>query len=207
MLSLSCFRKHPELFYEWSKTFIYDLERYQPNVVHRVVAELEKRGIVSTVYTQNVDMLHQRAGSMNVKEIHGSPLTHHCLKCHAEYSYNEIVLLVQADQIPRCNKCGGIIKPDVIFYGEDMDMDLLDNAVADMEKADLLLVLGSSLVVQPAASILMATYYSGGKIVIVNKQPTPLDKCATLRFDDLNEVFNELENWLKDSLLILENTN
>ncbi len=196
VLSLSCFQKHPELFYEWSKAFVYGLDNYQPNVVHRVVAELERRGIVSAVYTQNIDRLHQRAGSMNVKELHGSPSMHHCLKCQAEYDYQTIAPIVQADQVPKCTKCGGIIKPDVVFYGQDMDMDLIDNAVIDMGKADLLLVLGSSLAVQPAASLPMTTYYSGGKIVIVNKQTTPLDKCATLKFDDLNKVFTELEHWL-----------
>ncbi len=197
VLSLACFRQHPELFYEWSRTFVYGLDKYQPNAVHRVVAELEKRGMVSVVYTQNIDMLHQRAGSINVKEIHGSPSMHHCLTCSAEYGYKTIAPIVQTGQVPKCSKCGGIIKPDVIFYGQDLDMDLLDNAAVDMGKADLLLVLGSSLVVQPAASLPMTTYYSGGKIVIVNKQPTALDQYATLKFDDLNEVFTALENWLK----------
>ncbi len=197
VLSLSCFRQHPELFYEWGKTFVYGLEKYQPNVVHLVVAELEKRGIVSTVYTQNIDMLHQRAGSINVKEIHGSPSLHHCLKCRAEYDYKTIAPIVQADQVPQCRQCGGIIKPDIIFYEESLNSDLLDHAVADLGSADLLLVLGSSLVVQPAASMPMATYQNGGKIVIVNKQPTPLDKYAALKFDDLNTVFAELDAWLK----------
>jgi NAD-dependent deacetylase len=197
VLSLSCFKKHPELFYAWSKSFVYNLEQYQPNVVHRVVAKLERLEIVSTVYTQNIDMLHQRAGSVNVIEIHGSPSSHHCLTCQAESDYNTVARTIQADLVPKCNKCGGIIKPDIVFYGQDMDMDLLDNAFLDMWKADLLLVLGSSLAVQPAANLPLNTYYSGGKIVIVNKQPTPLDQYATLKFDDLNEVFTELENWLK----------
>ncbi len=101
-----------------------------------------------------------------------------------------------AGKVPRCG-CGGLVKPDIVFYGENLDEALLNQAFADMEKAELVLVLGSSLTVQPAASLPMAANYGGGKIVIVNAQPTPLDRYAALRYDDLQSVFEELENWLE----------
>ena len=153
-------------------------------------------GLLRGVYTQNIDLLHQQAGSRHVYELHGSPARHHCLKCRKQFGYAEIAPLVLAGKVPRCG-CGGLVKPDIVFYGENLDEALLNQAFADMEKAELVLVLGSSLTVQPAASLPMAANYGGGKIVIVNAQPTPLDRYAALRYDDLQSVFEELENWLE----------
>lgn len=196
ILSLDCFLEHPELFYGWAKEFLYRLDEFHPASVHRVLAKLEERGMLAGTYTQNIDLLHQKAGSRKVYELHGSPAIHHCLKCRNTYSYAQIAPQVLADQIPHCSQCGGLIKPDVVFYGENLNESLLDQAFREMEQAELLLVLGSSLTVQPAASLPLSTRYGGGKIVIVNAQPTPLDQYAQLRFTDLAEVFDQLEKKL-----------
>lgn len=195
ILSLDCFLAEPELFYGWAKEFIYRLEEFRPAAVHRALAGLEAHGMLRAVYTQNIDLLHQKAGSRTVYEVHGSPAHHRCLKCGRRFDYAEIAPRVLADEIPHC-PCGGLVKPDIVFYGENLDETLLEQAFAELGRAELLLVLGSSLTVQPAASLPMATLRGGGNIVIVNAQPTPLDRYAKLRYDDLLPVFDELENWI-----------
>jgi len=192
ILSIDCFRRHPELFYEWAQPFVYSLEKYRPNIVHRVVAELEKRRLCQGVYTQNIDRLHQRAGSKRVYELHGSAATYHCLNCGKTFKDKEIDPIIKSGEIPHCTKCNGLVKPDIVFYGEQLDEALLERADRELRQAELLLVLGSSLTVQPAASMPLLTLYSGGKVVIVNAQPTSLDKRAALKFNDLATVFEGL---------------
>ena len=195
ILSLDCFLEDPGLFYRWAQEFIYRLDEFHPAAVHRALAGLEAHGMLHCVYTQNIDLLHQKAGSRKVYELHGSPAHHHCLRCRKEFGYAEIAPRVLAGEVPHC-PCGGVIKPDIVFYGGSLDSDLLDQAFRDMEEAELLLVLGSSLTVQPAASLPLATRSGGGRIVIVNAQPTPLDGYATLHYDDLFKVFDDLEHRL-----------
>lgn len=197
ILSLDCFLAEPELFYGWGKEFIYHLDDFHPAAVHRVLARLEEQGRLDSVYTQNIDLLHQKAGSRHVYELHGSPSQHRCLRCRKRFGYREIAPRVLAGEIPHC-ACSGLIKPDIVFYGEALDETLLDRAFREMGKAELLLVLGSSLTVQPAASLPMATWRGGGKIVIVNAQPTPLDRYATLRYNDLQTVFGAMETEILD---------
>lgn len=196
ILSLSCFREDPSLFYRWAEEFIYRLDEFRPAAVHRVLAKLEAAGLLTSIYTQNIDLLHQKAGSHRVYELHGSPAHHHCLRCRREFAYDLIAPRVLAGETPHCDACGGIIKPDIVFYEENLDEALLNQAFEEFYCADLVLVLGSSLTVQPAASLPLATHRGGGKIVIVNAQPTPLDRMAELKFDDLATVFEELEQLL-----------
>ena len=196
ILSLDCFLAEPSLFYGWAAEFLYRLEEFRPAAVHRALAGLEQAGLLRGIYTQNIDLLHQKAGSRHVYELHGSPARHHCLKCRKLFGYAEIAPSVLAGKVPRCG-CGGLVKPDIVFYGENLDEALLGQAFDDMGKAELVLVLGSSLTVQPAASLPMAANCGGGKIVIVNAQPTPLDRYAALHYDDLQSVFEELETWLE----------
>lgn len=193
ILSLNTFLEEPELFYNWAVEFVYCLERFEPSVVHRVLANLEQRQLLKGLYTQNIDLLHTKAGNKKVYEIHGSPAVHHCMKCKVEYSYTEISPMVLGGKVPYCDRCGGLVKPDIVFYGEGLDENLLNRGFADFEKSDLILVLGSSLTVQPAASLPLAAKYGGADIVIVNNQPTHLDSSAVLKFDDLKKVFDELE--------------
>ena len=154
MLSSEFFWSHTEEFYDFyrDKMLVTDVS---PNAAHDKLAEWEREGHISAIVTQNIDGLHQKAGSKNVYELHGSPARHHCLKCRKQFGYAEIAPLVLAGKVPRCG-CGGLVKPDIVFYGENLDEALLNQAFADMEKAELVLVLGSSLTVQPAASLPMA---------------------------------------------------
>ena len=131
ILSIDCFVRQPELFYEWAKEFVYRLDDYTPGAMHTALAHLEAIGKLPLgVYTQNIDLLHQKAGSRQVYEIHGSPARHHCLKCRHELSYAEVAPDVMADKVPRCPRCGGVMKPDIVFYGESLDEDLLRRGFA-----------------------------------------------------------------------------
>lgn len=196
LLSLYLFKEDPSWFYGWAREFLYRLDDFQPSIVHTVLAKMERMGMIEGVYTQNIDLLHQKGGSNHVWEIHGSPRQHTCVSCGAKASYNDVVTVVQDGKVPHCRQCGGVLKADIVFYGEQLDGMLLDRAYRDMASADLVMVLGSSLTVQPAASLPMATYYHGGKLVIVNSQPTPLDAYAKVRLYDLRDTFAQLDTWL-----------
>ncbi|MFA6931268.1 MAG: Sir2 family NAD-dependent protein deacetylase [Lentisphaeria bacterium] len=190
---IEVFRKHPDAFYSYARTSWYTLDSLNPNIVHQVLAQLEAMGLLYAVYTQNIDMLHQKAGSKRVEEIHGTLASHSCLSCRKKFSYAEIKKVVMAGDIPYCDHCRGLIKPDVVFFGENLDQDLLDRGRKDFSEADLILVLGSSLSVQPAASLPLLSIHQHGKMVIVNSQPTPYDHFASQCFDDLDSVFNDLQ--------------
>ena len=181
------FLKNPDYYYKQTKDFIYGLENFKPSVIHNLLAELEKKGIVKAVLTQNIDMLHQKAGSKNVVELHGSPAKHFCLNCKKEYSFEEIVLHVKNGKTPGCRLCGAIIKPDIIFFGEPLHAETVEAAQEETDKADLMIVLGSSLTVNPAAYFPLDLARKGGKLIIVNDQPTPLDRLARAKFNCLEK--------------------
>lgn len=189
ILSLPFFHRDPAIFYQWAREFCYCLDRYAPSIIHLVLARMEREGIIGGVMTQNIDVLHQKAGSKRVLEVHGSPSSHHCLGCHRTFGYDEIAPTVMKGEVPHCS-CGGIIKPDIIFYGESLNQETLEACFDWAQRCKLMLVLGSSLTVQPAASIPYTAWQSGAKICLVNAQPTPLDRMATWRFDDL-KAFGE----------------
>ena len=189
ILSLDCFLSRPDLFYTWAQDFVYRADDFQPTAVHLTLAEWEKQGLIDSVYTQNIDNLHQRAGSRKVYEIHGGANRHHCLKCAKEYSYDEIFPVVMQGNVPYCS-CRGLIKPDIVFYGESLNEELLTKGLADFGSSDLILVLGSSLTVYPAAELPMSAARSGVKTVICNAQSTPLDCYAALKYDDLASLFS-----------------
>jgi len=195
LFSLPDFMRDPTYYYTHSADFIYDVDSKRPGPVHTGLARLEKLGVVKAIITQNIDMLHQRAGSRDVIEVHGSPALHHCLTCGKEYTFAEIAVQVKAGKVPYCDKCGGSIKPDIIFFGENLKASVIDRAIEESSRADLILVLGSTLVVQPAASLPLYTRQNGGKVVIVNDGETPLDDLAAARYTDLAEVFSALADW------------
>ena len=196
IISMTFFRREPGIFYKWAKDVWYRLEDYEPNIVHRTLARMQKMKLLDSVYTQNIDMLHQKAGSPSVYEVHGSPQYHHCTRCGARYGYKEIAPIVLRDEVPLCRKCGGVVKPDIIFYEESLNESVLNRAWEDFSRSDLCLVLGSSLTVQPAASLPMLARRNGADIVIVNAQPTPQDSSATLLFRDLKQMFEALDSYL-----------
>jgi len=194
IFSIDYFMQDPSFYYKHAGSFIYNIDEKEASIVHLVLGELEQRGFLKSLITQNIDLLHQKGGSKNVIEIHGSPSVHYCLRCPGvRVSFEEAAAAVREGKMPLCPKCGKVLKPAITFFGESLPIDALKNAVAESQKADLMLVLGTSLTVYPAASMPEYTLRSGGKIVIVNNMPTPLDGRAALHFDDLGEVFEELK--------------
>ena len=191
LFDLRWFHKDPSIYYTMSRDFIYDLDEKAPSIVHKTLAAMERRGLIRAVVTQNIDLLHQKAGAKAVIEIHGSPSRHHCLECGREYTFEETKEKMATAVVPRC-ECKGVLKPDITFFGEMLPEKAIEQAVAACARADLTLVLGSTLVVQPAASLPLYTLRSGGSIVIVNDMETPLDNAAVLRYPDLEAVATAL---------------
>ena len=150
----------------------------KPNPAHYAIAELEEMGIVKTVITQNIDGLHQKAGSKRVIELHGNSRYAVCLVCGHRIPIEEALRIVARGELPRCPRCGGVLKPDAVFFGEPLPRRELEEAFREAEKADLVLVVGSSLVVQPAAYIPLHAKETGAKIVIVNASRTAMDSIA-----------------------------
>jgi NAD-dependent deacetylase len=184
IFDIEWFRRDPSIYYTGCRELIYGLKNYKPGPVHHAIARLERAGVVAGVITQNIDMLHQKAGSQTVYEVHGSPLLHSC-PCGRVKTFDEICALLERMPVPRCEACGEAYKPDITFFGEMLPEQAFEKSVALARQADLMLVLGSSLTVQPAASIPPLTVRAGGELVIVNAQPTPLDGSASLLYTDL----------------------
>ena len=184
ILSHSFFFSHPEEFYKFfrEKLLVTDIE---PNRAHKALAKLEQQGKLSAVVTQNIDGLHQKAGSKTVYELHGSVHRNYCRKCRKFYSAGDLMGL---DLVPKC-ACGGIIKPDVVLYEESLDDACVMGAVNAMAEADLLIVGGTSLTVYPAAGLLR--YYRGSRLVLINRDETPYDHEADLVFrESIGEVLS-----------------
>jgi len=192
LFDLHVFLKDPSYYYLNTKDFIYNLDSKQPSLVHRECARLEQKGIVRSLITQNIDLLHQKAGSRKVIELHGSPEIHRCLECEKSFSFDWIAERVKRDDVPWCDRCGGIVKPGVTFFSEMLDADALEQARQEALRADLMLILGSSLVVHPAASIPYFTLDRGGRLAIINDGETPLDRHAAFRHDDLETCFRAI---------------
>ena len=176
MLSHTFFERKTEDFYRFyrDKILSYAVSA-KPNAAHRKLAELEEKGILSAVVTQNIDGLHQAAGSKTVYELHGSTLRNYCVKCGAFY---DVDFIANSTGVPRCPKCGGIVKPNVVLYEEGLDEEVLSGAVSAIRKADTLIIGGTSLVVYPAAGLIR--YFRGRHLVVINMQPTGADAQADL---------------------------
>ena len=174
IISHSFFEAEPEEFYRFYKEKMLCLEA-QPNAAHRKLAELERVGWLAAVVTQNIDGLHQAAGSQRVLELHGSVHRNICMKCGKRF---DAAYVKRAAGVPRCDVCGGMLKPDVVLYEEPLDGATVNAAVKAIAEADVLLVGGTSLAVYPAAGLL--NYYGGDRLVLINKTPTPYDGRADL---------------------------
>ena len=173
MLSHSFYQSHPEEFFDFYRKKLL-VSGAQPNAAHKKLAELEAAGKLKAVITQNIDGLHQMAGSREVLELHGSTLRNFCEKCGRPY---ETSVIAESQGVPRC-PCGGVIKPDVVLYEESLDSGVLYRAVDYIRKADVLIIGGTSLVVYPAAGLI--DYYQGHKLVLINKSATGMDGRADL---------------------------
>lgn len=186
IVSHTFFMRHTDEFYRYYKEQMI-FKNAEPNIAHKYLANLEKRKNVMII-TQNIDGLHTVAGSKNVVEFHGSTQRNTCMNCGEHFSLDYVM---SQEGVPHCDRCGGIIKPDVVLFEEGIDYQAISDSVNATEHADLLIVIGSSLVVYPAAGI--PNYFHGNNIVIINKDPTPLDAYAKIVIhDDIKEVFSKL---------------
>ncbi len=187
ILSHTFYMQKPEEFYRFYRAKMLAPDA-KPNAAHRKLAQWEQEGKLSAVVTQNIDGLHQAAGSRCVYELHGSVYRNHCRKCGAFY---DLDYMLRTTGIPRCEKCGGIIKPDVVLYEEGLDQATLNGAVRAIRNADLLIVGGTSLTVYPAAGLI--DYYDGDRLVLINRSVTPMDSRADLLIQgSIGEIFSQL---------------
>ena len=185
IISHSYFMSHPEEFYRFYRDrMIYPDAK--PNVTHYALAKLEEKGKLTCVVTQNIDGLHQLAGSKNVIELHGSVLRNYCVRCGRKYGLEKVT---ETEGIPVCDDCGGMVRPDVVLYEESLDWDNIERAVSAISGADVLVVGGTSLVVQPAAGLI--DYYRGNRLVLINRDATGYDRRADLVLHrSLGDVFS-----------------
>ena len=187
ILSHSFFVSHTAEFYDFYRQKMICLTA-RPNAAHRKLAELEAAGKLTAVITQNIDDLHQKAGSKNVLELHGTLYRNYCAKCGKQFDLDYVTA---NDGITRCDACGGIVRPDVVLYEEGLDQETIYKSVDYISKADVLIVGGTSLNVYPAAGLL--NYYRGNKLVLINKSATPYDnKAALVIAENIGEVFKKI---------------
>lgn len=188
IISHHYFIENPKEFYEFYKDKMV-FEDALPNFGHNFIAELEKQGKDVTVVTQNIDGLHQLAGSSKVYELHGSIHRNYCMNCHTFYPLKKII---ESNGIPTCDKCGAIVKPDVVLYEEGLDYETIENAVNAIASAELMIILGTSLNVYPAASFVQ--YFRGKYLAIINKSSTPADQnCDIVIHDGISETFKNIK--------------
>ena len=213
IFDIDWFDRDPSVYYNGCAELVYGLDKFRPGPVHKALKRLEDMGKLAGIATQNIDMLHQKAGSSNVYEVHGSPILHHCRRCGDEKTFAEILEMIAAqqrgsgvsplveesalhcspspfvftsDSVPRC-RCGGAYKPDITFFGESLPEEAFRSAQELAIRSDVFLVLGTSLTVFPAAGLPRLTLQAGGKVFIVNGQPTSLDDYAAGVYRDLAE--------------------
>lgn len=187
ILHIKYFNKHPEEFYAFYREKLL-IDNIDPNVIHLFISELQQLGKEVTVVTQNIDGLHEKAGSLKIHNLHGTIHKNYCVDCKKEY---DIDYIKQTDGIPYCKECGGIIRPAITFYGEFLNKETFKQARLDTKNADLLIVLGTSLVVYPASEIV--SHFRGKHLVIINKKRTKFNHQANLVIqEDFAKVFNAL---------------
>jgi NAD-dependent deacetylase len=218
IFDLDNFIRDPAYYYRATVSFIYNLKEKEASLVHTTLGKMEEQGLLRGIITQNIDLLHQKGGCKGVVEIHGSPVIHYCRHCSDPalvealafpgpeaagppaipaggdlMGFEEAAALVQAGELPRCGRCGGVLKPAITFYGEALPARAMRAAQNLARKADLMLILGTSLTVYPAAALPLLTLDAGGRVVIVNNMATSLDRRAALTFDELEPLFTLLD--------------
>ena len=186
IISHSFYLRKPEYFFRFYREKMLPLG-FEPNITHKVLARWEQEGKLSAVVTQNIDGLHQKAGSKKVYELHGSVLRNYCTQCG---KFHSAEFVKNCDGVPKCS-CGGTVKPDVVLYEESLNQQTLEKSVEAIQNADLLIVAGTSLTVYPAAGLV--NYYGGNRLVLINRDETPYDSYADLVFhNSLGEIFSVL---------------
>lgn len=194
--SIEGFRNNPVRFYEFWRQRFAKLVDARPNITHKVLAQLEARGYVKCVITQNIDSLHQKAGSRRVLEVHGTYTRGICLGCKKTYSIQEIFNKVESHRVPLCDECNDLLKPDVVLFGELLTPDF-ESAFDEIERCDFLFVLGTSLEVYPVAGLVPHAKRRGAQLAIVNREATPFDRIADIAIhSELGPVMAELHRLL-----------
>lgn len=194
IISHSFFMKNPKEFYRFYFNKMVLGDDIKPNPAHLKLAQWENEGKLSAVITQNIDGLHQIAGSKNVFELHGTIHNNYCMTCHEYYNLEQLKQMRDEDGIPRCTKhgCKGIIKPDVVLYEEPLDNNIMNGAIKAISQADTLIIAGTSLIVQPAASLV--NFFRGTNLVIINREPTPRDNIADLCISgNVGEILDSID--------------
>jgi NAD-dependent deacetylase len=198
--SLTAFRQHPQAFYQWILPLARKMAAAKPNPAHFALAHLEAAGRLDGIITQNIDGLHREAGSRTVIELHGSIRQAACARCYRIYPTQQVLENLDDNQsLPRCPECGGVLKPDVVLYGEQLPYKAVRQAEALMDNSDLVLVIGSSLEVMPAAGMPVPALNRGARLIIANRDPTYLDKRADVILrQDVADVLPELARGVVD---------
>jgi len=198
IFDLDFFFEAPDRFYALAKDHLYPMLDALPNVTHTMLAELERRGYLRAVITQNIDGLHQKAGSSTVIELHGNLGRAICVECGACYDASYVLKLLETSPLPLCSECGGLIKPDIVFFKEALPEKAMERSIQLLKEADIFIAMGTSLVVYPAASLPMVAKSAGKSIIVLNREPTPYDTLA----DRVWKV--ELSQFSKSVLKLLE---
>ncbi len=197
--NINHFFKDPSYYWNFFKDVRSPvLKAAKPNLAHKSIAKMEDAGKIRSVITQNIDGLHKEAGSKKILELHGNTRMFSCLKCKTEFGFDQVNELLEKTLPPECSKCSSLIRPQVVFFGETLDPQVLSKAEKDSSQSDLFIAAGSSLVVQPAASLPLIAKNSGAKLVIINIDPTPLDSIADLVINiSVSEVFSKIVQKIK----------
>lgn len=190
IVSIQFFNQYPKIFFDFYFENLVHQDA-KPNLVHRYIAELEKKNKHIAVVTQNIDGLHEQAGSSHIYNLHGSIAHNHCMTCGQYFSLGDFTAIVDDEGIPRCSNDGSIVKPDVTLYGEQLDMNVVEGAIYEISQADLMVIVGTSLAVYPAASLI--DYFNGKQVVVINQSVVPTRNPGALFLQgDMNRVFEKL---------------
>lgn len=188
--SIQSFRRNPRIFYDWIRPLVHSLLTARPNAGHLALAELERQGLLKAIITQNIDNLHQQAGSQEVLELHGHMREATCINCYRVVPTRDMLdAFLSSDDVPRCTRCGGVMKPNVILFGEQLPIQVVNAALSHTRRADLMLIIGSSLEVAPASHLPLMVLERNGRLVVINMTPTYIDEMADVVINaDLAEV-------------------
>ncbi len=188
--SIQSFRRNPQVFYNWIRPLATSLLTARPNPGHLALAKLERQGLLKAIITQNIDNLHQQAGSQEVLELHGHLREATCIKCYRVVPTQDLLdKFLASGEVPHCTRCGGVLKPNVILFGEQLPIQVVNAALMHTRKADLMLVIGSSLEVAPASHLPLMVLERNGRLIVINMTPTYIDDMAdVVIYADLAEV-------------------
>ena len=182
--------RQPEAYYAIAREYIHPLADKEPNATHKMLAELERRGLLEAIITQNIDSLHQKAGSKKVIEFHGNVNSFHCVRCNKPYERAEVEEKIENQRVPRC-PCGGLIRPGIVFFSDPIPLRALEESSKLSRGCDVFIAMGSSLTVQPAASLPVFANHGSAEVYIVNREPTRLDSLATVCLHENVEAFSQ----------------